>query len=229
MLTVEEYAKHLDMAVHLQKLGEDDIRQYARQAREADVAAFYTNPFWNKVVAEELAGSDVRVGTGIAFPYGCTVSEVKFAEISQSLENGATAVDMVVNIGALKDGDYALVDKELSGLRERCAGVAITKLIFEVAFLTDEEIVTLTRMCCDAGLDYVKTSTGTEGFPTEHHVKLMRDSITNDQTKLKVSGVPRQFTLAATLWMLDMGVDLMGTRGAAQLVAQYAAHLADHT
>ncbi len=227
MLTVAEYAKHLDMAVHLQKLGEADIRQYARQAREANVAAFYTNPFWNAVVAEELAGSDVRVGAGIAFPYGATTTGVKFAEISDALENGATAVDMVVNIGALKDGNYVLIDKELAGLRDRCAGTALTKLIFEVAFLTDEEIVTLTRMCCDAGLDYVKTSTGTEGFPTEHHVKLMRDSITNDRTKLKVSGVPRQFTLAATLWMLDMGVDLMGTRSAANLVAEYAAHLAE--
>ena len=227
MLTVAEYAKHLDMAVHLQKLGEADIRQYARQAREADVAAFYTNPFWTPVVAEELAGSDVRVGAGIAFPYGATTTGAKFAEISEALENGATAVDMVVNIGALKDGNHILIDKELAGLRDRCAGTALTKLIFEVAFLTDEEIVTLTRMCCDAGLDYVKTSTGTEGFPTEHHVKLMRDSITNDRTKLKVSGVPRQFTLAATLWMLDMGVDLMGTRSAANLVAQYAAHLAE--
>ena len=229
MMTVEEYAKHLDMAVHLQKLGEADIRDYAGQAREAGVAAFYTNPYWNTVVAEELAGSDVRVGSGIAFPYGCTGTSIKFAEIAQSLEDGATAVDMVVNIGALKDGDYPLIERELAGLRERCAGTALTKLIFEVAFLTDDEIVTLTRMCCDAGLDYVKTSTGTEGFPTEHHVKLMRDSIINDHTKLKVSGVPRQFTLAATLWMLDMGVDLMGTRSAAQLVAQYADHLADHT
>ena len=226
MLTVAEYAKHLDMALHLQRLPEADIRQAARQARDAGVAAFYTNPFWTPAVAEELAGSDVRVGAGISFPYGCTTTAIKFAEIDDALANGATAVDMVVNVGALKDGNHALVDKEIAGLRDRCAGTALTKLIFEVGFLTDDEIVTLTRMCCDAGLDYVKTATGTEAFPTEHHVRLMRDSLTGDRTKLKVSGVPRQFTLAVTLWMLDMGVDLIGTRSAAALVEQYATHLA---
>jgi deoxyribose-phosphate aldolase len=95
-----------------------------------------------------------------------------------------------------------------------------------VCFLSDEEIITLTKMCSDAGLDYVKTATGSEGMPTEHHVRLMRENITNDKTRLKVSGVPRTFALAATLWMLDMGVDLMGTRSAAKLVHQYADHLA---
>jgi deoxyribose-phosphate aldolase len=227
MMTVAEYAKHLDMALHLQSLPEADIRAAAREARAADVAAFYTNPYWTPAVVEELAGSDVRAGVGIAFPYGCTKTAIKFAEIDEALADGATAVDMVVNIGALKDKDHALVEREIAGLRDRCEGRALTKLIFEVGFLDDAEIVTLTRMCCDAGLDYVKTATGTQAFPSEHHVRLMRASITGDRTRLKVSGVPRQFTLAATLWMFDMGVDLVGTRSAAKLVEQYREHLVE--
>lgn len=225
-LTVEEYAKHFDMALHLQSSTESDIRDHARAARAANVAACYTNSFWTPVVAEELRGSDVRVGTAISFPYGCTSTALKFAEIEEGLELGATAVDMVLNIGALRDRNYRLVETELAGLVARCEGRAISKLIFEVCFLTDDEIAALTRMCSDAGIDYVKTATGSEGFPTESQVKTMRDNITNPRTKLKVSGVPRTFTLPATLWMIEkLGVSLIGTRSAAKLVQQYANYL----
>ncbi len=226
-MTVAEYAKHFDMALHLQSVTEDDIRAHARAARAAGVAACYTSSFWTPVVAEELAGSDLRVGTAISFPYGCTSTAMKFAEIEEGLEVGATAVDMVVNVGRLREGDHAFVRKEVEGLAERVQGKAISKVIFEVCFLTDDEIAALTRICCDAGIDYVKTATGSEGFPTEAQVKVMRDNITNPSTKLKVSGVPRTFTLAATLWMIDkLGVSLIGTRSAASLVDQYAAYLA---
>lgn len=226
MMTAAQYAKHLDMALHRQNSTDADIRQAAQEARAAGVAAFYTNPCWTTVVADELAGSDVRIGSAISFPYGTATAAVKFAEIDDTLENGATAIDMVVNIGALRDKEYGLVERELAGLRSRCRGRALSKLIFEVGFLTDDEIVILTRMCCDAGLDYVKTATGSEGFPDQHHVRLMLDSICNDKTRVKVSGLPRTFTLAATLWLLELGVDLMGTRSAARLVGQYADHLA---
>ncbi|WP_165218093.1 deoxyribose-phosphate aldolase [Schaalia sp. ZJ1691] len=228
-LTVEEYAQHFDMALHLQSSTEEEIRGHARAAREAGVAACYTNSMWTPVVAQELHGSQVRVGTAISFPYGCTSTAMKFAEIDEGLECGATAVDMVVNIGRLKEGDDAYIAKEIEGLVERTHGVAISKVIYEVCFLTDDEIQRLTRICCDAGVDYVKTATGSEGFPTEAQVKIMRDSITNESTKLKVSGVPRTFTMPATLWMIDkLGVSLIGTRSAAKLVRQYADYCAEN-
>ena len=225
-LSVAEYAKHFDMALHLQSSTEKDIREHAQGARDANVAACYTNSYWTPVVAEVLAGSDVHVGTAISFPYGATSTAMKFAEIDEGLELGATAVDMVLNIGALRDKNYALVEKELAGLVERCQGGAISKLIYEVCFLSDEEIATLTKMCSDAGIDYVKTATGSEGFPTESQVKIMRDNITNPKTKLKVSGVPRTFAMPASLWLIEKyGVSLIGTRSAAKLVKQYAAYV----
>ncbi|WP_034284643.1 deoxyribose-phosphate aldolase [Schaalia suimastitidis] len=225
-LTVSEYAKHFDMALHLQSSTEDDIRKHARQARETGVAACYTNSMWTPVVAEELAGSDVRVGTAISFPYGCTSTAMKFAEIDEGLDLGATAVDMVINIGRLREGDHDYVRREVEGLVERTSGKALSKVIFEVCFLTDAEIALLTRICSDAGVDYVKTATGSEGFPTEAQVAVMRANITNPNTKLKVSGVPRTFTMPATFWMIEkLGVSLIGTRSAAALVAQYAAYL----
>jgi deoxyribose-phosphate aldolase len=221
-LTPSRYAKHLDMAQHLQSLTERDIRSAAGEARAAGVAAFYTNSYWVGVVADVLAGSDVRVGSAIAFPYGSAPTRVKIAEIEASLDAGATAVDMVVNIGALRGQDLALVETEVAELRQRCAGRALSKLIFEVGFLTNDEIVTLTKICCDTGIDYVKTATGTETFPNEVQVRLMLAHTADTATKVKVSGLPRTFTLAATLWMLELGVDLMGTRSAAALVRQYA-------
>jgi deoxyribose-phosphate aldolase len=226
-MTVAEYAQHFDMALHQQASLEADIRAHAQAARDAGVATCYTNSFWVPAVAEVLAGSPTRTGTAISFPYGCTSTALKFAEIDEGLGLGAGAVDMVVNIGALRDGNLALVEKEVAGLVERCrAAGALSKLIYEVCFLSDQEIVTLTRLCSDAGIDYVKTATGSEGFPTEHQVRLMRDNITNPATKLKVSGVPRTFTLPATLWMIErLGVSLIGTRSAAALVAQYARYL----
>jgi deoxyribose-phosphate aldolase len=221
-LSPSEYAKHLDMAFHLQSLTEPDIRSSAAEARAAGVAAFYTNSYWVPVVADVLAGSDVRVGSAIAFPYGSAPTRIKIAEIEASLEDGATAVDMVVNIGALRGRDFTLVETEVVELRQRCAGRALSKLIFEVGFLTDDEIVTLTKIGVAAGVDYVKTSTGSQAFPNEAQVRLMLEHTAGTATQVKVSGLPRTFTLAATLWMLDLGVDLMGTRSAAALVRQYA-------
>lgn len=225
-LSVAEFAKHFDMALHLQSSTEQDIRTHARGARNANVAACYTNSYWTPVVAEELAGSDVNVGTAISFPYGATSTAMKFAEIDEGIDLGATAVDMVLNIGALHDKNYKLVETEIAGLVERCQGKALSKLIYEVCFLTDEEIATLTRICSDAGVDYVKTATGSEGFPTEAQVAIMRDNITNPTTKLKVSGVPRTFAMPAALWAIEkLGVSLIGTRSAAKLVNQYANYL----
>src|ERR1700727_277814 len=124
-LTPAQYAKHLDMAYHLQSLTEPDIRSSAAEARAAGVAAFYTNSYWVGVVADVLAGSHVRVGSAIAFPYGSVPTRVKIAEIEASLEDGATAVDMVVNIGALRGQDLTLVETEVAELRQRCAGRAL--------------------------------------------------------------------------------------------------------
>ena len=225
-LTVPQYAKHFDMALHLQSSTEDDIRKHAQTARDAGVAACYTNSFWTPVVADVLKGSDVRVGTAISFPYGCTSTAMKFAEIEEGLELGATAVDMVVNIGAVHDGNYSLVEKELVGLVDRCKDQAITKLIFEVGFLTDEQIADLTKLCCEVGIDYVKTATGSEAFPSEHQIRIMKENLSGDKTKLKVSGVPRTFTMPATLWMIEkLGVSLIGTRSAARLVKEYEEYL----
>ena len=226
MLTVGQFAKVFDMAVLAQDTQEAAIRLACEKARRYQLAALYTTPCWSHVVADELAGSGVRVGVGIGFPYGTPTSRIKLAEAEEALALGCTALDMVINIGALKDGNLGLVRGEVRSLVQLCGDDALAKVIYEVCFLTDDEIRTLTDICVEEGVDWVKTATGTEGLPDVHHLEVMRERLAGSRTQLKLSGVPRQFTLAACLWMLDMGVTLIGTRSAPVLVDQYQDYLA---
>ena len=224
-LSVSEYAKKFDMAVLAQDTTEDAIRTGGERAREYRVAAYYTTPTWTPVVAEVLRGSDVHVGVALAFPYGTLTTRMKQAEIHEALEVGGTALDLVINIGALKGGNHALVEHEIAMLADLAReGGALSKVIIEVGFLTDEEIRTATRMCVDHGVDYVKTATGSEALPDVPHLEVMKSAL-GGRTKMKLSGVPRTFALAATLWMLEMGVELIGTRSAPALVDQYRAYV----
>lgn len=225
MLTVEQYAKKFDMAILKQNTQEAAIREGCKTARDYNLAAFYTTPCWSHIVVDELKNSDVRPGIGIGFPYGTNTSKSKIFEIEEALKLGCTAIDMVVNIGALKDKDYNLVNYEVKELVNMCGSQALSKVIYEVGFLSDEEIAALTQICCEHGVDYIKTATGTEGFPDVHHLEVMKKNLFGSKTKIKLSGVPRQFTLAATLWMLDMGVELIGTRSAPKLVDEYREYL----
>jgi deoxyribose-phosphate aldolase len=225
MYTVEQFAKHFDMAVLKQNTQEASIRDAGKTAARYHLAALYTCPCWTSVVAEELSGSDVATGTGIAFPYGTLTTKVKMFEIEDALENGATAIDMVINIGALKDKNYKLMREEAEGLVGRTKGKALSKLILEVGFLSDEEIAAISKIGSECGVDYLKTATGAEEFPSEHQISVMLANCSG-RTKVKVSGVPRTFTLAACLWMLEKGVSLIGTRSAPKLVEEYKEYLA---
>lgn len=220
MLTVEQFAKVFDLAVLRQDTREAAIREGARTARRYGMAAYYTCPCWTRTVAGELAGSGVRVGVALSFPYGTLTSAMKLAEIDDALANGGTSLDMVVNIGALKDGDHALVRREIQGLVDKSRGRAVTKVILEVGLLTEEEIAAGSRICCEAGVDFIKTSTGSDALPDVGHLEVIKRNLSGN-TRIKLSGVPRQFTLAACLWMLDLGVESIGTRSAAGIIDQY--------
>ena len=225
MLTAEQFAKLFDMAVLAQNTQEAAIREACETARDYKLAALYTTPCWSHIVTSELKGTDVLAGGAVGFPYGTLTSKAKAFEIEELLNMGCGAIDMVVNIGALKDKNYKLVEGEIREQVRLCGKDALSKVIFEVCFLTDEEIATLTKICSELGVDYVKTATGSEGFPDVRHLEVMKANLSG-KTQMKLSGVPRTFTLAACLWMVDMGVKLIGTRSAAKLVEQYKVYLA---
>jgi len=225
MLTVEQFAKHLDLAYLSPNLQREDIIEACRIAAKYKLANVNVNSYWAPLVKEELYGTEVGPSAVIGFPYGACTSQTKYAELKEMVELGCTACDMVVNVGALKDGNLDLVREEIQEFVRICGDGCDTKLIFEVGFLTDEEIAVLTKICCEYGVDYVKTATGSQEFPDLHHVEIMKANLSGD-TKIKVSGVPRTFTLPAVLYMFEeLGVSLVGTRSAGKLVESYKKYL----
>jgi deoxyribose-phosphate aldolase len=227
MYTVEEFAKHFDLAYLSPNFQEKDIIEACNIAKKYKVANVNVNSCWAELVKRELEGSGVGPSAVIGFPYGAAVSKAKYAELEEMVKIGCKACDMVINIGALKDGNYNLVEAEIKEFVRICGKDCATKLIFEVGFLTDEEIAALTKMSCSLGVNYVKTATGSQVFPDIKHVRIMKDNLSGD-TRIKVSGVPRTFTLPAVLYMFEhLGVALVGTRSAGTLVEAYGEYIAE--
>ena len=157
----------------------DKIAQLCFEAKKYHFASVCINPTHVKLCADLLKGSDVKVCTVIGFPLGATPPEVKVFETRNALDNGATEIDMVINIGALKAGETELVARDIRGVVEvGHAAHALVKVIIETALLTDEEKVMACLFSKEAGADYVKTSTGfSGGGATVHDVALMRRTV----------------------------------------------------
>jgi len=157
----------------------DKIAQLCFEAKKYHFASVCVNPTHVKLCAELLKDSDVKVCTVIGFPLGATSPEVKAFETQNALDNGATEIDMVINIGALKAGETELVARDIRSVVEVAhkAG-ALVKVIIETALLTDEEKVVACLLAKEAGADFVKTSTGfSGGGATVHDVALMRRTV----------------------------------------------------
>jgi deoxyribose-phosphate aldolase len=157
----------------------DKIAQLCFEARKYHFASVCVNPTHVKLCADLLRDSDVKVCTVIGFPLGATSTEVKAFEARNALDNGATEIDMVINIGALKAGDNEVVAKDIRGVVETVhAAGALVKVIIETALLTDEEKVIACLLAKEAGADFVKTSTGfSGGGATVHDIALMRKTV----------------------------------------------------
>lgn len=160
----------------------DMIAQLCFEARKYHFASVCVNPTNVKLCAELLRGTDVKVCTVIGFPLGATSTEVKVFETKNALENGATEIDMVINIGALKAGDNELVAHDIREVVNAThAAGALVKVIIETALLTDEEKIVACLLAKEAGADFVKTSTGfSSGGATVHDVALMRRTVGPD-------------------------------------------------
>ena len=184
-----------------------DIEKLCREAREYGFASVCVNPCHVALAARLLKGSGVGICTVIGFPLGANTSAVKACETRDAIQNGATEVDMVINIGALKEGDTQRVYEDIQGVVEAAAGV-VTKVIIETCYLTDEEKVTACQLAQKAGADFVKTSTGFgTGGATAHDVELMKNTV-GSSMKVKASGGMR--TYADVIPVLEAGADRLG-------------------
>ncbi|MDR2345073.1 MAG: deoxyribose-phosphate aldolase [Planctomycetaceae bacterium] len=212
--------KYFDYSVLPKQSTEQEIRKACQEAVKYNCAAFYTaSPFWTPVVREELQGSSVLTATGIDFPFGVSTSKLKALETEQAIESGCGAVDIVMNIGALKSGKYGIVKNELIDF-VKAAGNAITKVIIEVCFLSNEEIATACKLIAEAGANYAKTSTGQFEGPDMNQFLIMKETLKDTNIKLKVAGVKFPRPQNAYSFILA-GAELIGTRAAPEIIEAF--------
>ncbi|MBM6601604.1 deoxyribose-phosphate aldolase [Priestia megaterium] len=188
---------------------EEQITVLAQEAKEYSFASVCVNPTWVKKAAELLKDApEVKVCTVIGFPLGATTSAVKAFETTNAIENGADEVDMVINIGALKDKNYDLVQSDIQAVVDAAKGKALVKVIIETALLTDEEKAKVSELAVKAGADFVKTSTGfSTGGATVEDVALMRKTV-GPGVGVKASGGVRGLEDAKA--MIEAGATRIG-------------------
>ena len=156
----------------------EEILKLTKEAKDYQFASVCVNPTWVELAAQELKGTDVKVCTVIGFPLGANTKEVKVFETKDAIEKGAQEIDMVINIGKLKDGDDDYVESEIAGVVEASKGKAIVKVIIETCLLTDDEKKQVCNLAVKAGADFVKTSTGfSTGGATIEDVALMKQTV----------------------------------------------------
>lgn len=197
------------------------ITRLCEEAREYGFAAVCINPTYVRLAAKLLTGSSVAVCTVVGFPLGATLPEVKAYEAQQAIHYGATEIDMVMNIGALKSQDYELVEQDLAAVTRVCHdNGAICKVIIEAALLTEEEKVTACRLAQKVGADYVKTSTGFgPGGATVEDVTLMR-RVVGPNMGIKAAGGIR--TLETARALVEAGATRIGTSSGVKIVQEAA-------
>lgn len=196
---------------------QDEIAQLCYEARKHKFASVCVNPTHVKLCAELLEGSDVLVCTVVGFPLGATSTETKVFETQQAIRDGATEVDMVINVGALKSRDYELVERDIASIARAChAGNAILKVIIEAALLTDEEKVIACQLAKSARADFVKTSTGFgPGGATAEDVALMR-RVVGPGIGVKAAGGIR--TLDDAQKMIAAGASRIGASASIKII-----------
>ena len=195
----------------------DQIRAACREALRYGFAAVCVNPAWVPLCADELAGSPVKVATVVGFPLGAAMTEVKMHEAEAALRCGAREIDMVLQIGALRSGEYDVVKSEIQSVVELAHGAgALIKVILEAALLDDQQKAVACTLAKFAGADYVKTSTGfAAGGATAHDVALMRATV-GTEMGVKAAGGIR--TLEDLRTMLRAGANRIGTSAGAAIV-----------
>ncbi len=196
---------------------QDEVAQLCFEARKHSFASVCVNPSYIKLCSQLLEGSGVLVCTVVGFPLGATPTEVKVFETQQAIREGATEVDMVINVGALKSRDYPLVEGDIAAIARAChAGNAILKVIIEAALLTDEEKVIACQLSKAAGADYVKTSTGFgPGGATPEDVALMRH-VVGPAMGVKAAGGIRTFQDAQR--MIAAGASRIGASASVRII-----------
>lgn len=209
------YSKMIDHTLLKADATKEMITKIITEAKEYNFASVCINPTWVSYCVQALKDSDVKVCTVIGFPLGANTSAVKAYETRDAISNGADEIDMVINIGALKDGNTELVLNDIKAVVEAAAGNCV-KVIIETCLLTDEEIITVCNLAKEAKADFVKTSTGfSTGGATVKDVSLMKQTVGNE-LEIKASGGIK--TITDMKDVITAGATRIGTSSGCNLV-----------
>jgi len=203
-----QYAKYIDHTVLKAETTKETLKKFCDEAKEYGFASVCVNPTRISYVAEQLKGSDVKTCCVIGFPLGTNTTRTKVFETREAIENGANEVDMVINIGALKENDYGFVQEDIRAVVEAAHPKALVKVIIETCLLTNEEKKIACKLAKEAKADFVKTSTGFgKGGATVEDVCLMKETV-GDMFVKASTGINNRKTCDE---MLDAGACRMGT------------------
>lgn len=196
-----------------------EIEALCQEAAQNHFATVCVNPAWVRVAASRLRGTGVGVCSVVGFPLGATTNDVKAYETRRAITDGATEIDMVINVGALKSGDLRLVEQDIEGVASACRACGVTsKVIIEAALLTDDEKVTACTLAKAAGADFVKTSTGFgPGGATVADVALMRRVVGADMGVKAAGGVRDYQQMQA---MVAAGATRVGASAGVRIVRE---------
>ncbi|MGF1760814.1 deoxyribose-phosphate aldolase [Photobacterium sagamiensis] len=205
----------IDHTLLLSTATTSDIETLCKEAVESHFFSVCVNPCHVKAAYQALENTSVKVCTVIGFPLGANTTNTKELETKDAIANGASEIDMVVNIGHVLEHSYTKVEEEITAIKEACTPYLL-KVIFETCLLTDEEIETLCRICKKIGVDFVKTSTGfSNGGATVKAVSLMRKTV-GKEIGVKASGGVRTKELADA--MIEAGANRIGTSAGVAIV-----------
>ena len=213
MMDISKAIDHTLLKPDASKAG---IRKLCNEAALYGFKAVCVNPSHVVLCKELLKGTDVKVATVVGFPLGANTTETKVFETKDSVLKGADEIDMVINIGALKEGDYKLVEDDIKAVVDACRGQAIVKVIIETCLLTDDEKRKVCELSMSAGAHFVKTSTGfSTGGATVEDVALMK-SVVGDNLEVKASGGVRDRETA--IKMIEAGATRIGTSSGIKII-----------
>lgn len=214
-----EMASYIDHTLLKPDASRDDILQICREAVKYRFASVCVNPSWIPLVSKQLKGTGIKTCSVISFPLGSETPEMKAMEASYVIGQGADEVDMVINIGAVKSGDWELAERDIQAVTD-VKRHALVKVIIETCLLTEDEKVKICKIAKQAGADYVKTSTGfSKGGALASDVALMRRTVGPD-TGVKASGGIR--TLEDAQNMLAAGATRLGASAGIEIISSLA-------
>ena len=210
-----ELNKYIDHTVLKATTTVEDIKKLCAEAKEYKFFSVCVNGAYVELAKKELEGSEVKVAAVIGFPLGAMTQEAKVFEAKECIANGASEIDMVINVGLMKSGEYEKVGAEIKAIKE-AIGTNVLKVILETCYLTDAEKRKACELSLAAKADFVKTSTGFgTGGATVEDIALMKE-VVGDKAQIKASGGVRDFETAKRY--IDMGVTRLGTSSGVQLM-----------